>query len=105
MHRMKVMPAGLWRDALLAAGGAVVLTLPVLAPVARYVNAAWGPGDMLSTYNNVSQWAGFGYRVSDHNGFPAEMNLNLFPGTDNTQNSVAAAITAVTGSPFAGLNL
>lgn len=103
-QRQRVLPKGLLRDGGLAAAGALLLSLPVLGPVAGSLNSSWGPGDMLSTYNNVAQWAGFGYRVSDHNGFPADMNLNLFPGTDITQNSFAAAISALTGSPFTGLN-
>lgn len=95
----------LWRDALVAALLALALSLVVLVPIAGLFTSSWGPGDMLSTYNNVAHWNGFAYTITDHNGFPGTMDLNLFPGVDITQNSIAAALGLFTDSPFLGLNL
>lgn len=96
---------GLWRDISLASIGALLLSLPVFASIAGAFTASWGPGDLLSTYNNVNNWGGFAYRISEHNGFPGNMNLNLFPGVDITQNTFAALLGLGSDSPFLGLNL
>lgn len=99
------VPSGLVRDATLAGALAFVASMLVFWPIRHIWGASWGPGDLLSTYNNVSVWNGFWYRTSTSNGFPGEMNLNLFPGIDITQNTLAALLGAFSSSPFLGLNL
>lgn len=81
------------------------MSMLVFWPIRNLWGSSWGPGDLLSTYNNVSVWNGFWYRTSSSNGFPGDMNLNLFPGIDITQNTLATILGGFTGSPFLGLNL
>ena len=93
-----------YRDALAAALLSVVFSGVVFGPVLYAIGDSWGPGDMLSHYVNVDTWAGFGHAISTHYGFPLGMNQNLFPGVDITQNTIAAAISSLSGNPFLGLN-
>jgi phosphoglycerol transferase len=81
------------------------MSMIVFLPIAGRWGSAWAPGDMLSTYNNANHSWGFFYSSTTRVGFPGGMNLNLFPGVDITQNSFAAAVTLLSGSPFLGINL
>ena len=102
---MTAAPRGLVRDASIAAALAFLASLLVFWPIRHLWGASWGPGDLLSTYNNVSVWNGLWFQTSASSGFPGNMNLNLFPGIDITQNSLALALGAFSDSPFLGLNL
>ncbi len=84
---------------------ALVLSLAVFGPILRWIAVGWSGGDMLSTYINVEMWQGFRYSVSDQYGFPLGMNLNYFPGIDITENTFAALVSTVAGTPFVGLNI
>ena len=103
--RTNGLPTGLLRDSLLAAGIAITASLAVFGPILKNLGDSWGPGDMLSHYVNVDTWSLFGHATDTHYGFPAGMNQNLFPGVDITQNTFAAAVSGLTGNPFAGINL
>lgn len=84
---------------------ACAMSMTVFLPIVRRWDSAWAPGDMLSTYNNANHWMLLFYAPTNRVGFPGGMNLNLFPGVDITYNAVAAGISAVSGSPFLGINL
>ena len=89
----------------IAAAVSFCLSMVVFGPIRGLWASSWGPGDMLSTYNNVDLWNGLWYQTTDTRGFPGEMNLNLFPGIDITQNSLAVLLGVLSPSPFLGLNL
>jgi len=103
--RRGVIPSGLVREAAVAAVLAAGISMLVFWPLRRLWGASWGPGDLLSTYNNVNAWGGLWYQPVPTNGYPGEMDLNLFPGIDITQNTLAVALGAFSPSPFLGLNL
>ncbi|MHB1164247.1 MAG: hypothetical protein ACYC0W_04345 [Candidatus Nanopelagicales bacterium] len=89
----------------MSAGVAFLLSLIVFAPILDDLDVGWSGGDMLSTYVNTQAWNGFWYATTTQFGFPLGMDLNYFPGIDITENAFAAAVNAVTGSTFLGVNL
>lgn len=92
-------------EAAISAALALGLSLIVLGPLLGQLDVAWAGGDMLSTYVNTTVWSGFSYAPTTQYGFPLGMDLNYFPGIDITENAFAAAVNAMAGTTFTGLNL
>ena len=92
-------------EAGLSAAIALLLSMIVLGPHLGSLDVAWSAGDLLSTYVGSTNWNGLWYRVTDHFGYPLEMNLNYIPALDITQNTFASIVSAMGGSTFLGLNL
>ena len=92
-------------EAAISAAISAVVSLVVFGPLLSRLFSGWSGGDMLSTYVNAENWAGFSYRETTQFGFPLGMNLNYFPGIDITENTFAQVLTNITGQPFIGINL
>lgn len=92
-------------EAALAALISTALALVPLAPVLPLLDRAWNPGDMLSQYLTTISWNGLSFTRTDRFGFPLGMDLNYFPNGDILENHFTSAVSAVTGSPFIGVNL
>ncbi|MFZ4487524.1 MAG: hypothetical protein ACOYO9_13140, partial [Candidatus Nanopelagicales bacterium] len=92
-------------EAAISAAISAAVSLVVFGPILSRLFRGWSGGDMLSTYVNAENWAGFSYRETTQFGFPLGMNLNYFPGIDITENTFAQVVTNITGQPFIGINL